>query len=119
MQLDFNVKEQTLTWVNKEKTPVADSVKYLTAKFKFSDEWTGIEKTATFFTSDGKPYNQLLVDDWCEVPHEVIKAPLFKVSVAGGDLITTNIIIVGIIKSGYVKAGKRKGVSLSFPLYEG
>ena len=103
MQLDFKVEEQTLTWVNKEKMPVADSVKYLTAKFKFSDEWTGINKTATFFTSDGKPYNQLLVDDWCEVPHEVIKAPLFKVSVAGGDLITTNIIIVGIIKSGYVK----------------
>lgn len=103
MQLDFNVEEQTLTWVNKEKTPVADSVRYLTARFKFSDEWTGINKTATFFTSDGKPYNQLLVDDGCEVPHEVIKAPLFKVSVAGGDLITTNIIIVGVIKSGYVK----------------
>ena len=103
MQLDFNVNEQTLTWVNKEKTPVADSVKYLTAKFTFSDEWTGINKTATFFTSDGKPYNQVLVDDGCEVPHEVIKAPLFKVSVAGGDLITTNIIIVSIIKSGYVK----------------
>ena len=103
MQLDFNVKEQTLTWVNKEKTPVADSVKYLTAKFTFSDEWTGIEKTATFFTADGKPYSQVLVDDGCDVPHEVIKAPLFKVSVAGGDLITTNKIIVNVVESGYVK----------------
>ena len=87
MQLDFKVDEQTLTWVNKEKIPVADSVKYLTSKFTFSDEWTGISKTATFFTSDGKAYSQILVDDGCEVPHEVIKAPLFKVSVAGGDLI--------------------------------
>lgn len=103
MQLDFNVEEQTLTWVNREKTPVADSVKYLTAKFTFSDEWTGLNKTAIFFAPDGKPYSQILVDDGCEVPHEVIKSPLFKVSVAGGDLITTNIIIIGIIKSGYVK----------------
>ena len=102
MQLDFKVEEQTLTWVNLKKV-VADSVKYLTCKFTFSEDWNGITKSATFFPVEGEPFTQTLVDDWCEVPHEVIKAPLFKVSVFGGELITTNIIIINVVASGYVK----------------
>lgn len=103
MQLDFNVNEQTLTWVNKEKTPVADSVKYLTAKFTFSEDWNGVIKSATFFPVNGEPFTQTLEGDGCVVPHEVIKAPLFKVSVFGGELITTNKVIISVIESGYAK----------------
>lgn len=102
MQLDFKVEEQTLTLVSLKKV-VADSVKYLTCKFTFSEDWNGVTKSATFFPVKGEPFTQPLVDDWCEVPHEVIKAPLFKVSVFGGELITTNIVIINVVASGYVK----------------
>lgn len=101
MQLDFNVEEQTLHLVSLKKV-VADSVDYLTCKFTFSEDWDGVTKSATFFPTKGEPYTQILEDDGCVVPHEVIKTPLFKVSVFGGDLITTNKVIVGVVESGYV-----------------
>ena len=101
MQLDFKVEEQNLHLVSLKKV-VADSVDYLTCKFTFSEDWNGVTKSATFFPANGEPYTQTLEDDGCVVPHEVIKYPLFKVSVFGGDLITTNKVIVNVIESGYV-----------------
>ena len=107
MQLDFIVEEQTLRLVSVKKV-VADSVDYLTCKITFSDDWEGVTKSATFFPSKGEPFTQTLEDDCCVVPHEVIKAPMFKVSVFGGELITTNKVIVGVVESGYVRGATPK-----------
>lgn len=103
MQLLFNVKEQTLTLESVEKNVVANSLKYLTCKFSFSEDWDGLTKTAIFISAKGDVYNQILNDDACVVPWEVIEHPYFIVSVFGGDRITANKVTVEVTKSGYMK----------------
>lgn len=104
MQLDFKVNEQTLS-LHSKKNVVADSLNYLTCHFVFSDEWLGITKTAVFVSNTEEVYNVILENDTCEVPWEVIKAPSFKVSVFGGDRITTSVVAVNVTESGYIEGG--------------
>ena len=64
---------------------VAGSVGYLRAKFKFSEEWTGLKKAASFWVGD-EEYGALLdSDDSCDIPEEVTKHECFEVSVTGMD----------------------------------
>lgn len=100
MQLEFNIAEQTLTMTNK-KNVVADSLNYLTCKFTFSEEWNGLTKTAVFISNTDSVYNMIITNDCCDVPHEVIKSPSFKVSVFGGNRITTNLLTISVTESGY------------------
>lgn len=71
---------------------VSDSVKYLKIGFDFSDEWDGYVKTAIFRNEQQNITNSVLMvageplylgECVCLVPHEVIKAPEFTVSVCG------------------------------------
>ena len=101
MILKFSVNEQTITNQSSDKKPIADSKNYLYSEFTFSEEWEGKTKAAIFETAKGEPYSQLLTDDACVVPWEVIKAPFFTVSVFGGDLITVNKVVVEVGQSGY------------------
>jgi hypothetical protein len=85
---------------------VADSRNILKTRFTFKgDVWSGLTKTALFIAPDGTAYKVLLVDDMCVVPHEVIKAPSFGVSVYGGDLMTASLYLVTVHESGYTDAG--------------
>jgi hypothetical protein len=103
MELKFKVEEQTLSLVNK-KNVVADSLNYLTCAFGFSYEWAGLLKTAVFISESDEVYTAVLdKEDKCEVPWEVIKSPSFRVSVYGGDLITTNIVLIQVTESGYLQ----------------
>lgn len=80
---------------------IAGSRNYLYVQFLFQG-WSNVEKTAIFEDWGGKAYSVLLdASGSCLVPHEVIKAPGFKLSVFGGDLITTNKITIPIEVSGY------------------
>ena len=93
------------------ETIISDSVKYERIKFSFHDGWDDYTKTAVFRHYD-KTLNIILngdsdlcteVDE-CYIPHEVIKAPEFTVSVFGilGDSrITTPQASIRVIKSGY------------------
>lgn len=102
MQLEFSVKEQTLTFDNNEKNVIEKSQNYLTAKFSFFDDWKDIVKTAVFISANGDVYNQILDENGvCNVPWEVIDYPHFSVSVFGGDRITANKVVVNVGKSGY------------------
>ena len=104
MQLDFKVNEQIITHENPEKKVVADSIKYLTCKFTFSEEWNGITKTAIFISASGDVYNVILdKNETCNVPYEVIKYPHFIISIFGGDRITANKFVIDVAKSGYCK----------------
>ena len=107
MQLNFSVKEQTLTFDNPEKKVVEKSQNYLTAKFTFCEEWKeATPKTAIFTAAKGDVFKQPLDDNGgCVVPWEVISYPHFSVSVFGGDLITTNKVAVPVTKSGYGEGG--------------
>ena len=68
---------------------------YLRAEFSFSEEWSGLTKTAFFRGAGGNTYSQLLKDDACTVPTEALAAPGWVgVSVSGtlGEtVITTDI----------------------------
>lgn len=103
MQLDFSVKEQTLTLESVDKKVVASSKNYLFCRFNFCDNWQGITKTAVFVSASGEVFNVILENDVCSVPHEVIKHPLFTVSVFGGDRITANKVVIQVSKSGYIE----------------
>lgn len=104
MQLDFKVNEQIITHENPEKKVVADSIKYLTCKFTFSEDWNGITKTAIFISASGDAYNVILdKNETCNVPYEVIKYPHFIISIFGGDRITANKFVIDVAKSGYCK----------------
>lgn len=89
----------------------SDSVKYETMKFKFPKEWDGYEKTAVFRYGD-EVYNVVLnqandlclSDDDCYIPHEVIKSPMFTVSVfaiSGESKATTAQAAITVNQSGY------------------
>lgn len=78
---------------------IADSRNYLTAKFELSEEWTG-EVTA-IFGYGGKFYHQVLTENSCTVPWEVIHAPYFTVSLFCGDLITSDELHIRVGKSGF------------------
>ena len=79
-----------------EPPETADGTReYLKAEFSFSEEWDGLTKTAFFRGANGNTYSQLLENDACTVPAEVLTAPgRVGVSVSGtlGEtVITTDI----------------------------
>ena len=106
-QLKFNVKNQIITRTDHFQV-VADSKNYLNAEFVFTDEWNG-EKIIAIFGHDGNYYQVELTDNVCLVPWEVIKAPSFSVSLFCDNLITANIVKVGVEKSGFTDDGQIPG----------
>ena len=106
-QLKFNVKNQIITRTDHFQV-VADSKNYLNAEFVFTDEWNG-EKIIAIFGHDGNYYQVELIDNVCLVPWEVIKAPSFSVSLFCDNLITANIVKVGVEKSGFTDDGQIPG----------
>lgn len=68
---------------------------YLRAEFSFSEDWSGLTKTAFFRGADGKNHPKLLENDACKVPAEALAASgRVGVSVSGtlGEtVITTDI----------------------------
>lgn len=102
--LEFNVKNQIIERTDNFRA-VADSKNYLTAGFKFSEEWlNGI--IAVFGDCDDNFYDVVVENGSCIVPWEVIKAPFFTVSVFCGDLVTTNALKVEVERSGYRQGGQ-------------
>ena len=98
MQILFNITNQKLEQKD-SKYIVADSKNYLYARFNFTQDWDNKDKTA-IFKYEEQTYQVLINNNICLIPHEVIKKSSFSISVFCGDLITTNKIIVDVIKSG-------------------
>ena len=99
-QLRFTVDGQEIR--ARPVTVVADSRNYLVAEFVFSGDWEGLEKTAVFEQASGMVYHVLVQDGTCTVPAEVIQVPWFRVSVFGGDRLTTNRVEVSVCQSGFL-----------------
>lgn len=99
-QLRFTVDGQEIR--ARPVTVVADSRNYLVAEFVFSGDWEGLEKTAVFEQASGVVYHVLVQDGTCTVPAEVIQVPWFRVSVFGGDRLTTNRVEVSVCQSGFL-----------------
>lgn len=98
MNISFNIAGQILKRIDSNKI-VADSRNYLTAHFKFTDEWNGLDKTALFNGIAVKLDN----NNSCYVPDTAIyKVKTLVVSVYGGDLITTSKREIELVESGYM-----------------
>lgn len=98
--LEFNVNNQIITRKDNFKV-VADSRDYLQAVFTMSDEWSGA--VVAVFCGGDEVYHCNVSDGTCKVPHEVIKAPGFSVSLFCSDnrLVTANVVWVDVLPSGY------------------
>lgn len=102
MKIVINVTGQIIKPAKDYKI-VSGLKNFLTCEFRFSDEWDGLTKTALFIAPDGTAYKVLLVDDMCVVPHEVIRAPSFGISVYAGDLLTASLYLMAVRESGYTQ----------------
>ena len=99
MNITFDVKNQIISRTDTNRV-VADSKNYLYAEFKFTSDWNGT-KTAIFSNDNVETtYEQLLTDDKCLVPAEVLKAGTLCVSAFCGDLVTANKAYLVVEESG-------------------
>ena len=104
MILNFEINQQIIERVD-SNILVNKSKNYLECNFKFkTSEWTDIEKFAIFKDSWGSSYRIHLGVE-CEstviVPEAVLKGTYFRISVYGGDRITSNEETIPLIPSGY------------------
>ena len=107
MNLNFKTQEQKLVRID-SKTVAENSVNYLFAVFDLDESWKGFAKKAVF-EYRGKAYSQLLEEDGCPVPCEVIRADGFYLSLLGMDAeenirITSTRIKVGVEKGPVLEA---------------
>lgn len=97
-----------------ENFTVSDSVRFDTVSFTFPETWEGYTKTAVFKTESGQTINVILdktnplcIDgNECYIPHEVLKAPHFYLSVfgvLGESVATTTQETVKVLQSGYAE----------------
>lgn len=104
LDLNFNVKNQILERTDKQVL-VNKSRNYLECNFNFTtDDWEGLSKVAIFKNSFGESFTSYLGNDRecnCMVPSPALVGDYFKVSIYGGDLITTNEKTVVLIPAGY------------------
>ena len=102
--LKFEVKNQIL--IQKDNFHVVEnSQNYLYAQFVFhTDDWNGVVKTAIFRKKNTSYESLLDKDGKCIIPWEVIKYPLFFVSIFGvkdGSTITTDSCLIQVDRSPY------------------
>jgi len=102
--LNFEVNNQIITRLD-DNILVNKSRHYVKCCFEFkTTDWQGIEKFALFKDSWGNTYRVYLEAGCtceCEIPHDALKGTNFRISLYGGDLITTNELRVLLIPSGY------------------
>lgn len=80
--LDFNVTGQSIELASAAML-VAGTINEYTARFSFSADWDGYQRLAVF-NADGTEREQLLTDDTCKVPWEVLLPGAYlKVGVYG------------------------------------
>lgn len=89
--MDFYIKDKIITLDEDTLPPdgvVGDNAEYI-ANFFFDEGWTGREKTARFIRNDGFYKDQVLKDDSCKFPPEIMKGGLVRVGVFAGNLEVT------------------------------
>lgn len=80
---------------------VADSRHYLDCKFTFTPDWDNVIKTAVF-EKDNVVFHVVLTEDGiASTAMPVFSAGIWKVSVFGGDRITTDTAALYVAESGY------------------
>lgn len=84
----FEVKNRVITRIDEEvNCPIGDNSDYV-AEFHFDAEWEGRIKTARF-VRDCRYSEQILENDKCKIPVEILKFGYMKVGVFTTDITTT------------------------------
>ena len=106
MNLEFEVNNQILKRIDSQDV-VSKNHNIYKCRFTFDEEseWLDINKFVIFTDGWGISTTVHLGKSsdilCCAVPDSVLKGSYFKVSVYGGDLLTTNNVTVTLIESGY------------------
>ena len=108
MNLEFEIHGQILKRINsQDDTIVSENYNVYTCRFYFDEgsRWIQINKFAIFHDSWGNSTTVHLGKNSsrlsCIVPDRVLKGSYFKVSIYGGNLLSTNPVSVPLMKSGY------------------
>ena len=111
MNLEFTVNQQVLS--RKDYAKIVNKNRNIyQCKFSFENsEWTTLHKFALFRDGWGNRETVYLGKDsdilTCIIPAKVLQGTYFKVSVYGGDLMTTNSVTIYLTDSDY--SGKHHG----------
>lgn len=103
MLLEFKLEKQKL--VRLDEYEIASFTRnYIDVTFTFDELWCNVKKYALFVTPNGSQhviklgYGQKVS---CKIPNQVLENAFFKISVFGGDLLTSTQETVFISSSGY------------------
>lgn len=103
IKLKFQIKNNKLERTDSEQI-ISKSKHLYKAIFEFEGRmWKGVEKIAIFTDSWGNR-KRVYIGRWeckCVIPDSILQGTFFKVTVYGGDLITTNDISIPLVQSDY------------------
>ena len=104
MDLEFTINEQICRIKDKRQQVVDLSENYLVLSFAFSDDWVNTGKFVLYPMTDGTVLRQGISNDKTVVPADVLTGDKFYFTVYGinnNERITTNLVKVNLLKSGY------------------
>ena len=104
INIDFYIDDKNNLRRTDTNPIISSSSNYLCTFTFEGEQWENIDKYVIFKTSKNKSYTASLGTDMfstSSIPSKILSECLMKVSVYGGDLITTNEVSVLIIPTGY------------------
>ena len=104
MDLEFTINNQTCRIKDKRQQVVNLSENYLALKFTFSNDWSSTGKFVLYPMEDGTVLRQGINNNKTVVPADVLTGDKFYFTVYGvnnNERITTNLVKVNLLKSGY------------------
>ena len=104
MDLEFTINEQTCRLDDKRQQAVNLSENYLVLSFTFTEDWEDTGKFVLYPMEDGTVLRQGINNDKTVVPADVLTGDKFYFTVYGvnnNERITTNLVKVNLLKSGY------------------
>ena len=93
--------DQVLQLINAPRI-TSGGVNDVRAEFEFCPLWDSLAKSAVFYTDPKNAYKQVLEDDACDVPSEVLAVPglmymgVFGVNAAGDVVRTSGVLVLNI-----------------------
>ena len=85
--MKFEIKNRIIKLCEKCIT-IGDNSDYI-AEFIFDEEWNGVTKTARFISCNGDYVDQLIKDDKCDIPCDVLKCGYVRIGVYSSQMTTT------------------------------
>ena len=104
MDLEFTIENQTCRIKDKRQQVVNLSENYLVLSFTFSEDWESTGKFVLYPMEDGTVLRQGINNNKTVVPADVLTGDKFYFTVYGvnnNERITTNLVKVNLLKSGY------------------